>query len=313
MSSLIIAGAGLTGLIAAHAFPRAQLREKASYEECVRHEHAALLRFRTDAVSRITGIPFRRVAVQKSVVMNGVHVEMNLALANRYAAKVLAATGGKISGRSIWNLAPAARYVAPLDFIAQMRATLAGRIEYGAGVALHAAPAPIITTVPLNVTLAAVGWLADTLPPLFYAPIHVARYRLSGVDLFQTIYYPGAQSDTYRASITGDVLIVESLARGDSLGQPFPHLGMSVGSVLDNFGLDCDVEAIDQKVQRYGKIVDLDPGKRRAILRTLTEEFNLYSLGRFATWRNVLLDDVANDIEVVRRLMASDPYGRDLH
>jgi hypothetical protein len=37
----------------------------------------------------------------------------------------------------------------------------------------------------------------------------------------------------------------------------------------------------------------------------LTHEHNVFSLGRFATWRNILLDDVVDDIVQVKRLLKS--------
>jgi len=36
--------------------------------------------------------------------------------------------------------------------------------------------------------------------------------------------------------------------------------------------------------------------------------YNVYSLGRYATWRNILLDDVYHDINVIKQLMDSDGY-----
>jgi hypothetical protein len=35
----------------------------------------------------------------------------------------------------------------------------------------------------------------------------------------------------------------------------------------------------------------------------LTEEHNIYSLGRFATWRQLLLDDLVKDIGVIEKLI----------
>lgn len=87
---------------------------------------------------------------------------------------------------------------------------------------------------------------------------------------------------------------------------------MRVDDLLRIFGIDTAHTFIDAKVQKYGKIVNVPAARRRSLLRKLTERGGVYSLGRFATWRNVLLDDVANDIEVIRRLIDSDSYGREL-
>ena len=69
------------------------------------------------------------------------------------------------------------------------------------------------------------------------------------------------------------------------------------------------IETVNQK---YGKIAPIDEGKRKALIGHLSTEHNIYSLGRFATWRNLLLDDVVQDIAVIKRLMNSDGYARRL-
>ena len=60
----MIVGAGLTGLIAAHAWPQALVVEAVSGPT---GSHHALLRFRSDAVARLTGVEFRRVTVRKKL------------------------------------------------------------------------------------------------------------------------------------------------------------------------------------------------------------------------------------------------------
>lgn len=302
---ITIVGAGLTGLIAAHAFPAATVMESRSEHDAAVHEHSALLRFRSDIISRITGIPFRSVNVNKSIVVDGEHVNINMRLANMYAAKVQEGTGGKITGRSIWNMEHAKRFVAPNDFIARMRDQVGNRIKYDSPANLNRWKDEsdlLISTAPLHVALAANS--IGTIHAVFSAaPIWVERYLLEGVDLFQTIYYPGQETSTYRASITGNVLIIESMMGGSSL-QP--------RDALSHFGLPhwVSFSLEDGKEQRYGKISEIDSASRRAFLRQLTEDHGIYSLGRFATWRNVLLDDVANDIEVIRRMIGADSYGR---
>lgn len=318
---ITIAGAGLTGLIAAHAFPRARINEALDEASLSKQEHTALLRFRTDSVSRLTGIPFRKVRVQKSIVVDGEHVAPNLSLSNRYAAKVLEATGGKVSGRSILNTADADRYVAPASFIEEMRENLRDRIAYGhpeeianrIGINAPYASDILISTIPLPTLLkeaAKASWVEQiaTQEQFHFAAIRVVRYRLSDVDLHQTIYYPGEETDIYRASITGDTLTIECVIPVVEQNEK----GFSLMGVLGDFGLPwVKFDEIDDKVQRYGKIVDIDSTERRRLLRELTERGGIYSLGRFATWRNVLLDDVANDIEVIRRMMSLDRYGRE--
>jgi hypothetical protein len=71
-----------------------------------------------------------------------------------------------------------------------------------------------------------------------------------------------------------------------------------------------DISKIDTTIQPFGKIIDLPRRTREALLYELTREYNVFSLGRFATWRNILLDDVVNDIHVLDKLISASEYRR---
>jgi hypothetical protein len=46
----------------------------------------------------------------------------------------------------------------------------------------------------------------------------------------------------------------------------------------------------------------------------MTTKYNIYSVGRFATWRQLLMDDVVDDIQHVERFIRSkSDYGRMMH
>jgi hypothetical protein len=53
-----------------------------------------------------------------------------------------------------------------------------------------------------------------------------------------------------------------------------------------------------------GKIVPLPADRRKALLMALTVEHGVFSLGRYACWRNLLLDDVFEDYFKLRSIMA---------
>jgi hypothetical protein len=65
--------------------------------------------------------------------------------------------------------------------------------------------------------------------------------------------------------------------------------------------------------QKYGKIAPIDERFRRSSIVQLTTQHKIFSVGRFATWRNILLDDVVNDLAVVKRLIHSSAYEQHLH
>ncbi len=125
----------------------------------------------------------------------------------------------------------------------------------------------------------------------------MSRWVVPGADVFQTVYFPEPHLSVYRASITGSTLIVESVG---------PLELEDVAAVEHAFGVrkDCWVNK-EQVQQSFGKIAPIDDALRKQLLFRLTHERGIFSLGRFATWRNILLDDVVDDIVQVKRLLKS--------
>jgi hypothetical protein len=162
----------------------------------------------------------------------------------------------------------------------------------------------VVSTAPLDIVL---GQLGIKPPGLVFnkAPIDVHRFRVPGCDLYQTVYYPEPDYPVYRASITKDLLIIETTNTDG-------FVGMDV--ICRSFGIDQgDLHQLDHTGQRYGKIADVDNFSRKQLMVRLTNEYNIFSLGRFATWRNILLDDVVNDALVIKKLMKATAYDRQLH
>ena len=124
------------------------------------------------------------------------------------------------------------------------------------------------------------------------------------VDVFQTIYYPADDVPYYRASINGNRLIVEYAQQPDE--NYLPH------DILWDFGIG-GVNLSDGrfKKQSYGKILNIDEKLRRKFVMAMTDDNNIYSLGRFATWRQLLLDDIVGDARKIDRWIETrDDYGR---
>lgn len=304
----MIVGAGLAGLIAAYAWPSAAIVDKMPEPS---PGHRALLRFRSDAVARLTGIEFRPVTVRKGIWCGGEFVPPDIRLANWYALKC---TGGAlVSERSIWNIEPAQRYVAPDDFYEQLLAGVNGRVRWDTEVVgmdpaltLPKSKPIVVSTAPLSETI---GLLRDP-PPLAFrrAPITVQRFTLDDdTDVHQTIYFPDPSLPLYRASITGRTLIVEHAGADVS-----PSDKEDARNVVEHaFGIVLNDAEVASTVthQRFGKIAPIaDDAARKHALFRLSHELGIYSLGRFATWRNILLDDVVQDIAVIKRLMRSGAY-----
>ncbi len=281
------------------------------YESAIDREatvsHTALLRFKDDSVAKAVGIPFKKVTIQKSICLYGVHMTPNPMLNNLYSHKV---TGGHYGKRSIHNIDPEVRYIAPIDFHEQMLLMLGDRVTYDkkiesldqVNVTTRHGSEPIISTLPLFVNARLTG--IDYGDPQFHSSeIFVTRYVIDDCDAYCTVYFPGDETPVYRASLTGDVLIVES-AEKIQVGQ--------IAYVLKSLGLNkCHKTVLaDNTVQRLGKIVPINDKKRKQMMYDMTQNYNLYSLGRFATWRSIQLTDVLNDVYVINRMINTDAYDR---
>lgn len=306
---MIIYGAGMAGLLAA-----GMLRRFSPYvqeaQESLPDNHGALLRFRSEVVAQATGQPFQKVRVLKAVKYKGsLHHRADLRMSNLYSWKV----SGQVATRSILDTNPVDRYIAPPDFIPTMAA--GARIVYGApltreGLEDHRDRGePVISTIPMNILMDIVGW--EERPEFLYRGITSYRFRIHSpaTDVYQTIYYPDPEDRPYRASITGDLLTVECM--GDTEEDAFPD----ISAILADFGIIArSGSRVDRKSQPYGKLLPIQEKVRRAFILAMTDQFRVYSVGRFATWRQILMDDVVHDVELVSRFISErDTYTRELH
>jgi hypothetical protein len=298
-----IYGAGLAGLLAGCVFQNAQIIEAAP-----RHNisHKALLRFRSSAVGDAVGIPFRKVKVNKGIFISGQFAQPNILLANLYSKKVI----GKLADRSIWNLEPVERFIAPEDFIEQLIERCDHRIQWETKVDaqdIQETPSnhKIISTMPMSVMTKIIDELDPSMkidtPAFNFSNITVRRWRIKDADVFQTIYFPHPDTTLYRASMTKDMLIAEYIGEADP----------QVLYLFSAFGIDpFEAEEIGSVKQGFGKIAPIDDQWRKDFIYNLSNRYDIFSLGRFGTWRNILMDDVLNDLQVIKKLMNATTYER---
>ena len=304
---MIILGAGMAGCLAGVLDPKAIILE-ATPEPVASHK--AVLRFREDKISKVTGIPFRQVTVRKAIWMYDREVEPTPRICNMYSQKVT----GKILDRSIRSIETVQRFVAPDDFHIQLAEQCRARIKYnspveaiskkhlrikdGAGIIERALDEPILSTIPMPLLASMLG--IQHLEKFDFQPITVNRYKVPGADVFQTIYFPSGETPVYRATMTGDSLIVEST--GDI---------STALEVCQAFGIrPSELQPISKGsgTQKYGKIAPIDDRMRKHIMFTASADFRVYSLGRFACWRNILLDDVYEDFFKIKRMVATTTH-----
>lgn len=283
----------MTGCLAGLLNPDATIYEA---QDELPVNHNAVLRFRNDSVSQVTGIPFKKVTVHKGIYHNYEFVQPNISLANLYSYKVL----GHFTDRSIWNLDTVHRYVGPPDFQLQLAEKVRPQIHLGMPIE-YIPDDTIISTIPLNAILDFAGINSDI--DFSFQRIYTKRFTVAKADIYQTIYYPGKETNVYRATMTGSELIIESITN---------IFKSDVSYVLRSFGIQTSIDEHEEKEQRYGKIKNIDDVERKKLLYKLTSEYNVYSAGRFAIWKNVLMDDVLHDLYQIRLMIDTDPYNRNL-
>lgn len=294
---LRIYGAGMAGLLASNMLRKLE-HGVFEIQPSLPHNHSALLRFRSDVVAEATGIPFRKVRVRKGIMgLDGaLHNESNIALDNLYSYKVT----GQYLDRSSANLTSSDRYIAPSDFIQQCSKNIS--IDYRSPLTLGELECngPIISTIPMPTLMDIVGWPKEERPEFSSIPIWTIEVYVAGADIYQTVYFPGLDNPCYRISITGDKLIAEFVSDPDIGG--YALLRDNIEKAFGIFGV---WRVIKKSCQQYGKLRPTDNAKRQAFIIHMTNEYECYSLGRFATWRQILLDDVVQDVRRIDTWMTS--------
>jgi hypothetical protein len=279
------------------------------------NNHKALLRFRTDSVSTLTGIPFKKVQVHKMINYKESHFnESNLFLNNLYSRKVT----GEYRDRSSINLSSCSRYIAPSNFIDLLSNGL--NIECGKD-ALDYIPSdlneqPIISTMPVHILANMLGknLKCDLRTKQIYTI--TATIDEPNCDLYQTVYYPNPSLDMYRMSITGNRIIAEFtkdyFSKETSATADENAIQFFIKHFLEiDFGMsDVSISNIEKHHQVYGKLIPCDTNEVKEFIHWASISHGIFSLGRWGTHRQLLMDDVVSDIKVIDNLIRSKGYSR---
>ena len=290
---LTIIGAGMSGLLCGALNPDSIVYEAGPERES---DHKALFRCKTDQIAKILGLSFKEVTVHKAIWLDGIEVSITPRIAHMYSQKI----SNKILGRSILNIATGTRFIPPSDFIDQLK--LRCNIVYNHKIAEIKEQSPVISTIPMPSMLNILNMkeINDT----FTAnPIYVNQISIKNCDTYCTIYYPNPEMNTYRASITGNTLITEGIGvlSAKELNEICNSFGISFTRQMMNTVLN--------HIQKLGKITPIDNKIRQKVITDMTIYHNVYSLGRFATWRpKVMLDDVLEDIWHIKKLIQGGNY-----
>ena len=306
--TLYIVGAGMAGLLAANML-RKHGPVVLERSPDLPNNHSAVLRFRTNVVSEVLGIPFRRVTMMKTTLpwMNPV------ADAMAYAKKNL---GKYESDRSISRTVESAeRWVAPPDLIARMAESI--DIRFGEDYRFNEGRPKVISTVPMPALMKAIGY-DRRIKIAFRSTAGInAIARVDDCDAFVTINVPHPMLPYSRVSVTGDILIVEYPLR-DQREEDETFYKDRLFEAADLLGINgADIGEVKVKYQQYQKIAPIDDVERKNFIHYASSVKGVaWQLGRFATWRpGLLLDDLIKDVRLIERWMASptSAYEMEMH
>lgn len=324
-NQILVIGAGMAGLLAANILRKRPVTVLERQSELPNNHHG-VLRFRTSNVSRETSIDFRSVTVHK-----GIDQSDPLVAAMEYSKKVT----GRYEMRSVIDTDSAMRWVAPTDFIRRMAdgAEIVYGVDFFDGSAgweieeaeeLHSAgemPA-VISTIPMPALMDILGYDGPR-PDFNYQEGWSFEIEVANCDVFATRYYTSPNVPFYRTSITGNRITVEftgprptSVPPEKTESEDVTLITAWLGTVLDDFGIDrgdvFEVKAPkDAKYAKIGNLSALDKRRANDFMFWASHNFNIYSLGRFATWRaGLLLDDVVNDVKAISRWIDDGNYAR---
>ncbi len=311
---IVILGAGLAGTIMYSVLnKKATIIERSNPNT---NSHHAVLHFRNPELGRVLDLEFKKINVQKSIVYQGKHYsESNIFFSNQYSLKLL----DTIEERSIDDLKEKERWITVGDqaYNHIIDPSNSGGVYFNSTVIRlgdkeviisyannhEDIPIPadiIISTLPLAVNLHLVGESLEGTKTFSYSKIYVytIEFEEGFSQVYQTIYYPATHYPVYRASLEANKLIIEAKDKCED---------KILGEVLENFGLnkyniDYDID-LKRTEQTYGKITPLAPEKRRSILNNLTQEHNMYCIGRFALWKNVRMDDIYQDALKIKEMI----------
>lgn len=294
-----IVGAGLAGLLAANMLQSHRQVKVFEKQLTLPNNHSAVLRFRTSSIGDVLNIPFKKVTMIKthSVCNNLVADSLMYSFKN---------SGVYCSDRSIiTGPTTADRYIAPPDLIKILADRIKPPIEFNYDFNFHPGRWPVISTIPMPTLMKKLNYPNIENVTFNFSSGFNVRATIDQCDAYVSLLVPDPSLPFSRISITGNEIIIEC-----------PNLSVYV---KEKFGLECvslactlcginnnkiSTDSIVVKEQRYAKINQIDDDIRKDFIFWATDNFGIFSLGRFATWRpGLLLDDLIKDIRLIDKWM----------
>jgi hypothetical protein len=296
----IVIGAGMAGLLAS-AMLRNECSSIIEAQNKVPNNHSAVLRFRSHIVGDVLNIPFKKVSVMKAV-----HPWLNpIADAFAYSKK----TNGSLTLRSIItaDATISERFIAPSDFIQRMVDCLHCEIMFDCSVTKgmfecwKLSNKYVISTMPMPILMDILGW--EKKEEFYKVSGTNITFKVSGLDAYCSLYVPDPLFEGSRISVTGSEVVIE--CHGNH-GDIVENSRSIIANSCRLLGIDDgdEISNVQIKRQTYSKILPYNDEDRKKFIMWATENWNIYSLGRFATWRpGLLLDDLVEDIRIIHRMI----------
>lgn len=303
MKPIHVIGAGLAGLLAG-AMLRTECKAVVEASPALPNNHSAVLRFRSSIVSDVLNIPFRKVNVLRASAVWSNPVADALNYGRKTTGKYCLRSSAKVIGSM------AQRWIAPPDLIARMQA-MNTNIIYSWMISQKdlqdlTSQGPVISTIPMPHLAQMLGYHM----PVSFESVTGTNViiELRDVDAYASLYVPDPDFPGARISLTGSQAIVEcyNLKHDDDTAiRRIAHLALQQLEISESCLL-----SYRKATQSYGKILPINDYERKKFIMWASENWGIYSLGRYATWRpGLLLDDVVNDVRVIYRLMSGSVSG----
>jgi hypothetical protein len=293
-----IIGAGLAGLLAGnmlrHRSPLIVERQSA-----LPNNHSAVLRFRSPIVGDTLNIPFRKVTMIKT------HLPWKNPVADALAYSFKNGSQYRSDRSIISGTTTADRWIAPPDLISRMAERL--DIKYGTPFLFNNKSShPIISTLPMPTLMTLLKYPKQ--PEFNYVTGVNVKATIADCDAYISLLVPNPDLPISRISITGNELIVE-------LPGKITFAGLAVSMAADLIGIPPkSCSDIRTYPQHYAKIMPISDEERHAFMFWATDKFNIFSLGRFATWRpGLLMDDLVNDLRRIDHWITAGSYAIARH
>jgi len=329
---VLILGAGLAAHLANSAFKGEEVavldEESRTNINYIPPEKLAVFRFKTANISNYLSIPLQKVQVQKSICLSqGQLVDQpTIAANNAYSYK----TSGTILPKSLMDCGIVERYVIPgvhnkglyinppISNLVKYKKIL--KIDKGSMIIKDTSDniRPIDYDICINT--APIRWLVDILAggspfEAYSLPIFITKFDLTlNSKVYQTIYFPFMYPHRYlyRATLEGHYMIIESMAWFESK----KDTDMVIDRVMKEFGLsgsDVWKESLSTRHLVSGKLIPSNDMERKGLIRMLTMDYNIYSLGRFAIWKPIKIDEIIQDLQRIQAMVHYDKISQQYH